>query len=433
MQEEDIPSPNLPSPQLGPIGRGAGSAVVLSDSIKLSLYKKSKKSGIDVDTLEEVFVRGWKTAHELGMTDKTIQEAFSRVNSFIAGGVAAEMDSDLQESLWKNIWAKRRRGERMRKPGEKGSPTEKELKMAREEYQLDEAAESALAKKAKKSGISLSTLKTVYKRGVAAWNSGHRPGTTPQQWGMARVNSYITKGKGTYHGADKDLREDYARDNKAYHAGLSKSTADKRAAHWKKMEKFSDRDPRAYEPAPGDATAKTKESKHTKKYREMYGEEFVNAEKRSNDPNNPASRFDGDARVYIAHTPGQMSAMQHIDGKAGLKTSRLKTIKKAVKESREIAEESICEDCDCGLAEAVYQGRTVPLNKPMKGDVKKSKVYVKDPKTGNIKKVNFGDKTLSIKKNIPARKRSYCARSSGQGNLTDRTKANYWSRRAWNC
>lgn len=68
-------------------------------------------------------------------------------------------------------------------------------------------ADSSLAAKARKSGISLSTLKTVYKRGVAAWNSGHRPGTTPQQWGHARVNSYIRKGKGTYHGADKDLRE----------------------------------------------------------------------------------------------------------------------------------------------------------------------------------------------------------------------------------
>lgn len=68
----------------------------------------------------------------------------------------------------------------------------------------------------------------------------------------------------------------------------------------------------------------------------------------------------------------------------------------------------------------------------MKGDVKKSKVYVKNEK-GNVVKVNFGDKNLSIKKHIPARKRSYCARSSGQGNLSKRTSANYWSRKAWNC
>ena len=65
-----------------------------------------------------------------------------------------------------------------------------------------------LKKKAEKSGVSYGTLKKVYNRGMAAWKTGHRPGTTPQQWGMARVNSYITKGKGTYHGADKDLRDD---------------------------------------------------------------------------------------------------------------------------------------------------------------------------------------------------------------------------------
>ncbi len=62
-----------------------------------------------------------------------------------------------------------------------------------------------LKKKSAKSGISLGTLKKVYNRGMAAWRTGHRPGTTPQQWGMARVNSYIGKGKGTYYGADSDL------------------------------------------------------------------------------------------------------------------------------------------------------------------------------------------------------------------------------------
>jgi hypothetical protein len=62
-----------------------------------------------------------------------------------------------------------------------------------------------LKKKAEKSGISYGILKQVYNRGVAAWQSGHRPGTTPQQWAFARVNSFITKGKGTWGGADSDL------------------------------------------------------------------------------------------------------------------------------------------------------------------------------------------------------------------------------------
>jgi len=78
--------------------------------------------------------------------------------------------------------------------------------VAEELEQLTEAEISALRKKAEKSGISYGTLKKVFNRGMAAWRTGHRPGTTPQQWAFARVNSYITKGK-TYHTADKDLRE----------------------------------------------------------------------------------------------------------------------------------------------------------------------------------------------------------------------------------
>jgi len=156
------------------------------------------------------------------------------------------------------------------------------------EYQepICETADAGLAAKASKSGISIGTLRKVYRRGVAAWNSGHRPGTTPQQWGMARVNSYIGKGSGTYGGADKDLHEGdtsnlprVAKDKesglpKKYVAGLSASTAKARAAHFDKMDKKSDSDPSAYEPAPGDANAKTKPSKHTIKYHAMFGEDM---------------------------------------------------------------------------------------------------------------------------------------------------------------
>jgi hypothetical protein len=85
------------------------------------------------------------------------------------------------------------------------------------------------------------------------------------------------------------------------------------------------------------------------------------------------------------------------------------------------------------LDEATFQGKTVPLNKPMAGDVKKSKVYVDPDGDGKAKKVNFGDKTLSIKKNQPARKKSYCARSGGIKGTSDKSSANYWSRRAWDC
>ena len=62
-----------------------------------------------------------------------------------------------------------------------------------------------LKKKAEKSGMPYSILKQVYNRGMAAWKGGHRPGTTPQQWAFARVNSFITKSSGTWGKADSDL------------------------------------------------------------------------------------------------------------------------------------------------------------------------------------------------------------------------------------
>jgi hypothetical protein len=167
---------------------------------------------------------------------------------------------------------------------------------------------------------------------------------------MARVNSYISHGSGTYGGADKDLHEEWsqkykksincahpkgfsqkahcagkkkqnesveyemlcpdcgisegdtsklprvAKDKesglpKKYVAGLSHATAKARAAHWEKMDKLSDSNPAAYAPAPGDATAKTKESKYTKKYHAMYGE--------SMDQEILQAVWDGDVQVDI--------------------------------------------------------------------------------------------------------------------------------------
>lgn len=83
---------------------------------------------------------------------------------------------------------------------------------------------------------------------------------------------------------------------------------------------------------------------------------------------------------------------------------------------------------------AQYQGRKVQLNRPMRGDVKKFKVYVRDQKTGRVKKVNFGQKGMTIGRNDPARRRSFNARMGailkevrGQKNLS----AAYWSIQAW--
>ena len=83
---------------------------------------------------------------------------------------------------------------------------------------------------------------------------------------------------------------------------------------------------------------------------------------------------------------------------------------------------------------AKYKGRTVKLNKIQRGDVKKFKVFVRDKSSGRVKKVNFGSKTMSIKKHIPARKKSFMARFKpilanvkGQKNLSPA----YWAIRSW--
>ena len=82
------------------------------------------------------------------------------------------------------------------------------------------------------------------------------------------------------------------------------------------------------------------------------------------------------------------------------------------------------------VVEAEYQGRKVTLNKPTRGDVKKFKVFVKDPKTGNVKKVNFGDPNMRIKKSNPKRRKSFRARHNCD-NPGPKTKARYWSCRKW--
>ena len=83
---------------------------------------------------------------------------------------------------------------------------------------------------------------------------------------------------------------------------------------------------------------------------------------------------------------------------------------------------------------AKYQGRTVKLNKILRGDVKKFKVFVRNRSTGRVQKVNFGSKTMSIKKHISARKRSFMARMGGVLKKVRGQKSlspAYWSLRSW--
>jgi len=140
----------------------------------------------------------------------------------------------------------------------------------------EDAATSTLIQKAERTGIPFSTLREVFERGSFAWENDGK--ATQEQFSFARVNSYIAKGRAWT--LDADLREEKLINDKldnvfeAYHTGLSASTAKAREAHWKKMEKYSDKDDRAYQDAPGDKAARKKpmpQSVHTKKYHAMYG------------------------------------------------------------------------------------------------------------------------------------------------------------------
>ena len=437
--------------------RSDESAVALTEKQLASLYKKSKKSGYSLETLEEVYNRGLSSWDE--STNQTPEQyGFGRVNSFIAGGYAMELDEDL----------------------------------------LNEST-TALKKKAKKSGIPLSILRQVYKRGVAAWRTGHRPGTTPQQWALARVNSFITKGSGTWGKADKDLAAKARKAKKKvneeaemiaeamvakYRTGDARTDA-RREKHFDRGTAMNDDNPEAYRDAPGDKEARERgipESEHTKRYRRMYGEEHCDcpdcmAERQSTNPDDSSSRFEGTnslVGIYKAMTPGQSNtfraikdvvrdvreseelsekatsrvqqrlmgaALAHKRGETKSTSAQVRRLARTMteKELEDFARtkhkglpERVEEET---LQEATYKGKKVKLNKPFRtsGGKKKFAVYVDPDGDGKAQIVRFGDPNMSIKKNQPARKKSYCARSRGIGKLNDKTSANYWSRKMWDC
>jgi hypothetical protein len=418
---------------------------------------------------------------------------------------------------------------------------------------MNEEASKGLAAKAKKSGISLSTLRKVYNRGMAAWRSGHRPGTTPQQWAMARVNSYITKGKGTYYGADADLRKenistDYVGTgmNVPYYGSYDKVAVHNEGKDIDKMfEEFLEENVHALDTnmeshlfgtnaarkaaeqmTPGepgyvgqnkklpDSAYHSREGEETnqkeKKTKKSQEEDYAGADYNSRLSGSPRAvgglggaysigiqenmlpnvpsirawalkeatqrnfiqRYGDDAGEKLLEAAYRMttakssfiSFRQKLDeadyapqafsmgsgSSPVLSPPETGYAKQAFGESKKkpkmekVNEDEVTFHCEEDelietlqwneethpIEEAEYQGKKVPLGKPMKGDVKKSKVYVKGP-SGRVVKVNYGDKNMTIKKNIPARRKSFRARHHCDTNPGPRWKARYWSCRAW--
>jgi hypothetical protein len=90
-----------------------------------------------------------------------------------------------------------------------GESVNEEQKQSTDRSPIDDSAiETGLENKSKETGVPIGILRAVMRRGMAAWKSGHRPGAGQQQWGYARVNSFLTKGDGTWGKADKDLAKE---------------------------------------------------------------------------------------------------------------------------------------------------------------------------------------------------------------------------------
>ena len=163
--------------------------------------------GIEVEPREEEYAEGkkLKSSYGKGLTEEekkiAKREAAETVKKAKSGKGAKEVYEDW-ESDKKYKARKKKKGESM--PKSKATEAYERMYDDDSENMKEGGSDKALREKAKKSGIPLGILKQVFKRGMAAWRTGHRPGVSPQQWAHARVSSFIT-GSGGARKADADL------------------------------------------------------------------------------------------------------------------------------------------------------------------------------------------------------------------------------------
>jgi len=262
-----------------------------------------------------------------------------------------------------------------------------------------ESADKSLQKKADASGIALGILQKVFDRGVAAWKGGHRPGTTAVQWGHARVNSFISGGK-TRTTADADLWKQHKGKSEEKEDPREIGTDARREVTQKmtpgqEVKKFSFKEHLDCGTSNCCNECETSSLIESNQYRvgsEKYFEFFQ--EKRDayklgvyNPVGFDKELMEGDLGKY------DMYQGEHVP-------------------------------LDCPM---MFEEKDVELNKPKVGGPKKYYVYVKDPSTGNVKKVTFGDTTgLKVKLNDKEARKNFAARHDCE-NQKDKTKAGYWS------
>ena len=191
----------------GEIFNVGDTAITESDE---EIWIKERKSNYIIDSEnKKYFVEKLKPAYKKGLSKSTSSKRQTQFNK------QAKMDDD-DPNAYKPAPGDARAKTKVskhtkayhKKFGKKeglDQGTDELIKAYKKLTPLEEKQLGALKKKAKETGMPYGILKKVFDRGMAAWKSGHRPGATPHQWAYARVNSFVTKSKGTWGGADKDL------------------------------------------------------------------------------------------------------------------------------------------------------------------------------------------------------------------------------------
>ena len=356
-------------PQLVVVEQLDGFAIALTNEAKLSLYKKSQKSGIPTNILETVYYRGYKIWNEsFGQTPE--QFAFDRVNSFVAGGFAADLDDDLienwQDSKYKNP---------------KGGLT----KAGVEEYRRENPG---------------SKLKTAVRTEPSKLKAGSKSANRRKSFcaRMGGMKKRLTSAE-TAHDPDSRI-------NKALRAWHCEETIEEKRGLWDNIHAKRERIKHGsgeHMRKPGSKGAPTEAA-----LKASQNEEYTGSDPKSNDPNNPLARMDGTysgAKTYADATPYQKLA--HSPEGMPKKRKTLSIIKKTIREDV-IADSEKLKQFSKDLADAALKQKVDAVNTSVGGDSakdstpnpatqipadfasRKKAARLKDPSTG-VAKPNVND------------------------------------------
>ena len=265
---------------------------------------------------------------------------------------------------------------------------------------------------------------------------------------------------------DKDVKDKPGTQPAKYYSGVKKKTKDARAAHFRKGAKMDDDNPAAYKPAPGDSKGKTKPSQYTKKFKKMFGDSYdigksygYHTKEVTPGENKKLNKEEIEKWYKKEETHEKYELRYGDDWYIKLTETYNKLIEKVGDDEQHdnCGTPDCCGQCaDSNITEqkkepldsfgtfilrntwgeivesAEFEGRKVKLNDPIRTSEnpnKKFKVYVKNEK-GNVVVVRFGDPNLEIKRDDPARRKSFRARHNCD-NPGPKTKARYWSCQQW--